>query len=186
MKKIAVLFILLLFSGCASPEEKAEKEAITTLESYGLTNEIANDFFGYANSSKLIFSTMTDINNSIKENGYIIQDDKYKDVLVAAETMEDYFSSLNPKKRDDLHSYLSDSENVIRSPILILDNIEDNRRTFTIAEAAMVWDMMTFYAKESISSQNLSEENLERIIQWYHENNSYTDLFKDAYEYKTK
>lgn len=186
MKKMVVLFILFLVSGCASPEKKAEKEAITTLESYGLTNEVAYDFYGYANSSKLIFLTMTDINNSIRENNYSIEDDKYKTVLVATETMEDYFSSLNPKKRVDLHSYLSDSDNIRSSPILILNNIEDDQRSFNVSEAAMMWGMMTFYARESLTSQNVSEENLEKIINWYHENNSYTDFFQEVYEYRTK
>lgn len=187
MKKFGTIFLgLLILAGCSSPEEKAEKETLNSLEEIGFTKENAQDFYNFSNSSKIIFNKMTEINNEMEDNSFVIPNDDYKTVSAAVEVAEDAYGELNPKGKADYENYFIDDDYTMSSPILILDNIEDYHRTFTLSEAAMTWDMMTLYAKNAIESSGLTDEKALKAIAWYHKNNGYDDLFKEAYDYRTK
>lgn len=129
---------------------------------------------------------MSDINNEMEDNSYVIPNDDYKTVSVAVEVAKDAYGELNPKGKADYENYFTSDDYTMSSPILILNNIEDYHRTFTLSEAAMTWDMMTLYAKNAIESCGLTDNQAIKAIAWYHDNNDYDDLFKEAYDYRTK
>lgn len=79
MKKVLILILgVLIFTGCATKEEKAEQKDIDKLESIGFSNTDAQNFYSFSNSVKTIFKEMTRINDELEENSYDIPDKDYK------------------------------------------------------------------------------------------------------------
>lgn len=190
MKKVTplvslLLIILLIFTGCASKEAKAEKEDLNKLESIGFSPTDAQSFYNFSNSIKIVFQQMSNVNNDIENNDFVVPREEYKQVSAAIEVSRNAYNELNPKGIKEYDEYLTDDENKMESPLLILDNIEKNKRGFTIVEAAMMYDMMSYFANLAIKSANISKEKQTEAIKWYHSNNAYSGLFKETYDFRT-
>jgi hypothetical protein len=185
MKKILVLFLgLLMFTGCASPEEKAEKKDLETLESVGFTAENAQAFYDFSNSSKIIFNEMDNINNDFVRNSEKILDKDYNKVAAAAEVSKDAYKKLNPDDADEYFRYLSND--VASSPLLLLEKMKNTGEKLTNMNAALILNEMVPFAQKAIEANNISGSKKEKALEWYHKNNEYVGIFKYVHEYKAK
>lgn len=186
MKKIIVLIVgLLVFAGCASEEEKAEQKDLNQLETMGFSETDAQNFYIFSNSIKIVFSQMSDINTEMRSNNFVVPHEKFMQVSAAIEVSKDAYSKLNPKEKEEYNEYLANDKNKSRSPLLILTNIEKNKREFTVVEATLMYDNMNYFASKAIKSSEIPEGNELDAIKWFNENNAYSDLYKEAHDFRT-
>lgn len=187
MKKVVRCFwlflLVLLLVGCTSAEEKKENEDFRTLESFGLSEKQAKNFYGYSNSAKLLFKHMTKANESLKDNDYEITHEQSKSIYADSNTLEDYYVLL-AGENEDLDDFLWKTDGSIGGPQKILSNIKSYKREMSITEATVLYDNLKGYALESLEAIKLSTKDQESLIKWYHENNEYTGLFKEAHDHR--
>jgi hypothetical protein len=172
---IFLVLISILLAACNTGNE---------LEKLGLEKTVAEDFYNFSNTTKELYSTLIKINEYLPDKKFVVTNEDYKEVSSLVKDLETYYESLNPKGFSEFQEYLYNESNTIRSPILIIDNIEKNSRQFKIAEAMLMFDNLTYYAKTSLEANNVSDDNVDIIMDWYHNNNDYQNLFQEAYEHR--
>lgn len=173
---IFLVLTSILLAACSTTDNELEK--------LGLEKTVAEDFYNFSNTTKELYSTFIKINEYLPDTNYVVTNEDYKEVSSLVKDLETYYESLNPKGFSEFQDYLYDESNTIRSPILIIDNIEKNSRQFKVAEAMLMFDNLTYYAKTSLEANNVSDNNVDIIMDWYHNNNDYQNLFQEAYEHR--
>lgn len=189
MKKIVrcfwILILMFLVSGCTSAEEKKEKDDFKALESFGLSEKQAKNFYGYSNSAKLMFNTMTEVNKKLSENDYKVSKEHTESLYAASNTLEDYFVSMVGED-DYLDSFLWKTEGPFGGPQNTLKNIQEYKREISINEAAIMYDNLSGYASESLEKMGISKKDHEKLLKWYHNNNKYSGIFNEVHKIQTK
>ncbi|HGF7174159.1 hypothetical protein [Enterococcus hirae] len=182
MKKFLVLLLgVLVFAGCATKEEKAKQKDLDKLESIGFTNEKAQAFYDFGNSSKIIFKEMDNINNNFEKNSETIPHEEYKKVSDAVESSKEAYKKLNPENADEYFKYFVNDP--VSSPLLILKNMEKTGQKFTNIQAALVLNTMIPFATKAIEVNDISGSKKDEALKWYNNNNSYVGSFKNVYVY---
>lgn len=180
MKKILVLLLgLLLFSGCATKEEKAEQKDLDKLESIGFTKKKAQAFYDFGNSSKIIFKEMDNINNNFETNSETIPNEEYNKVSDAVESSKEAYKKLNPGNADEYFKYFVNDPS---SPLLLLKNMEKTGQKFTNIQAALILNKMIPFATKAIEANDISGSKKDDALKWYNNNNNYSGSFKNVYE----
>lgn len=182
-KSYVIMLMLFLLLGCGNVN--TEKNDIETLESFGLAENQSQAFYDYAKSTKEIFSIMETTNDAQEENDYIVNNDNYNTVKNKVKDAIDSYSALNPKNDNEFIEYFEDdSPSISGNPMIILDNIEEYKRTYSEAEAAMMYDIYYGFAEKGLKANGISNDNLDNAIDWYDDFNNYVGTIKKAYEYR--
>lgn len=181
MKKllpVIALMVIILLTGC----DGGSKD----LENLGLEKSEAQDFYNYSNTTKELYFTLITINEYLPDKGFKVTNDDYKKVTSLVNDLETYYESLNPKGIGEFQEYLYGESNARNSPKQLINNIEKHSRQFNVGEALMTMDMITYYAKEVLITNDVSNDAIDGIMDWYHGNNNYQNLFLEAYEHRFK
>ena len=182
MKKILILLsALLVFTGCASKEEKAEKKDLDKLENVGFTREKAKAFYDFGNSSKIIFKEMDNINNNFDKNSETISNEEYNKVSDAVESSKEAYKQLNPENVEEYFNFFVNDP--VSSPLLILKNMEKTGQKFTNIQAALVLNKMIPFAIKAVEANNISGTKKDEALKWYNNNNNYVGSFRNVYEH---
>ncbi|WP_270659641.1 hypothetical protein [Enterococcus thailandicus] len=180
MKRIILLFIgLMVFVGCSSPEEKAEKEDLTKLESLGFDDDNAQAFYNFSNSTKIIFKKMNSINDELEKNNFIVPEKDYKEIETAVSVSKSAYEKMDPQNADEYFSFLADNSN--SSPLLILERSQDLHKKMESLDAALILNGYQQFLDNSITSSKIPDEKKDDVNKWFHSNNEYTGIFKKVF-----
>lgn len=186
MRRTILLVCLALFmisaGGCTSKEEKNETSDINTLKSFDLSERQAKDVYGYSNSVKLLMNSLSKINSHLSENDYEIPTSDSESIFTASKTLQDYYEALSNTRNEELNSFLTSKTERFGGVQSTLSNMQDYKRKMGINEAAIMYDNFEGYLSNALEDLNIPSTSQKSILDWYHSNNEYTDLFEKVHE----
>ncbi|MFL2075553.1 hypothetical protein [Marinilactibacillus psychrotolerans] len=184
MKKIITFFSLLILTGCGSDNEADTHKS--TLEDLGLSSQQSEYFYEYSTATKIIFLNMENINNTIEDTDYVVNNDDYNIIKDSIENSQIAYENMNPKNFENFNDYFVEDGTTSGNPLQIIDFMESYHREYSLAEADMMRSIFYGYAEKALASNKIPNENRKEILDWYVDYNQYTGLIKESYEYRSQ